>query len=243
MLRKSTELKSPPIGGLKAIAAFWIACGILMASITHHILTDRPDDKPHSAAKKKSVAHRQPVAVRPEVVPVPAPAPEPAPAARPVVAIIDLPKEPAAIAPHAPPRELQLPLIEMPGTRTMEDKDGFSIVFDYGAFSRVDQLRAEARNTLAELAERIRPQMDRVSVVVTGFTDNDPVPANRPYKSNVELGMMRAVAASKVLIEAGLPSDKVATRSLGDHETPYPNDTADNKARNRTVVVSIRRQP
>jgi flagellar motor protein MotB len=132
------------------------------------------------------------------------------------------------------------PEIKVPGAKSTHNDQELFIVFDYGLFARIDQLRPEAEDALKSLAEALLPHLDHFTVTVTGYTDNDPVPANRPYKTNYDLGMMRAMAVTKALVAAGMPSSGIATRSMGDKQAPYSNDTPANKARNRTAIISLR---
>lgn len=165
----------------------------------------------------------------PEFEPLPEPsAPQPA--------VAEVTPAPAPAVQASPPFELVVS-----GAR-VETRDGALVVtFDNGIFAKVDQLRPDASDALQDLARQLAPYGDRVSVLVTGYTDNEPVPKNRPYKTNYDLGMLRALAVAHHLIDdAGMLRSAVSTRSLGEKGAPYPNDTPENRARNRTVVITIR---
>lgn len=160
------------------------------------------------------------------------------------------PPEPAApeptdstVAPAPVPAVQPSPSFELvvSGARVEELDGALVVIFDHGIFAKVDQLRPEASDALQDLARQLAPYGERVSVLVTGYTDNEPVPKNRPYKTNYDLGMLRALAVAHHLIDdAGMSRKVVSTRSLGEKGAPYPNDTPENRARNRTVVISIR---
>ena len=149
----------------------------------------------------------------------------------------------ATLAPAPAPVVRSSPSFELvvSGAQVEERNGTLVVTFDEGIFTKVDQLRPDASDALQDLARQLAPYGDRVSVLVTGYTDNEPVPKNRPYKTNYDLGMLRALAVANHLIgDAGMLRSVVSTRSLGEKGAPYPNDTAENRARNRTVVITVR---
>lgn len=77
------------------------------------------------------------------------------------------------------------------------------------------------------------------AIVVEGHTDN--VPLNTPtYPSNWELSTARAVAVLRYLNEVqNIEPTRLSARGYGEYAPIAPNDTADNKRKNRRVNLLI----
>jgi len=114
------------------------------------------------------------------------------------------------------------------------------LTFEYGLFSFGVEFADDAEQALTAVGEQLKRCPDGVAVEIAGHTDDLPVPEGRRYRNNYALGMARAVAVAEVLREkAGLPSNLLSVRSLGESDAPYPNDSPENRARNRTVVIRV----
>ncbi len=114
------------------------------------------------------------------------------------------------------------------------------IVFEEGVFASGFKLSREGEILLSNVGRQLAQQANKVQVTVIGCADNRPVSGKAKYKSNEALGLMRAAEAERVLRAAsGLPADTFKTVSYGAKRSPFPNDTAANRARNRTVVLRI----
>ena len=76
-------------------------------------------------------------------------------------------------------------------------------------------------------------------IMVSGFTDDRPI-TNSPqgYRDNWELSAQRALTVTRALVAAGVPQDAVFAAGFGPSHPVAPNDTADNRARNRRVEIS-----
>ncbi len=76
-------------------------------------------------------------------------------------------------------------------------------------------------------------------VDIAGHTDDTPV-ANRTYRSNWDLSAGRAIAVARYLTEQRAISKKrIVILGYGDAKPLYPNDTKENRLRNRRVEISI----
>ena len=180
--------------------------------------TEEPDEDIAAAVSDESIPEPQVVVAEPApVVPAPViPAATPAPAAEPQ------------------------PVLSVPGTAVNMDDDILTIRFTSGIFVKNDELSPEAKRTLTLLCRDIKPLLTDHSMKVSGYTDNETVKRNKLYKDNIELGMMRARAVEKFIrSQLGLPPGRINVASTGSKGAPYPNDTPDNRKRNRTVVISL----
>jgi hypothetical protein len=131
--------------------------------------------------------------------------------------------------------------IDMSGARVTRSGADHVIVFNTPLFTRANKLNDEARIQLARLGRQLESVADRIVIIVAGHTDNEPVPHNREYADNVDLGYLRAEAVVEHLAAtAALPRHIFSALGLGERNAPFPNDSEENRARNRTVVITIR---
>jgi len=76
---------------------------------------------------------------------------------------------------------------------------------------------------------------------VEGHTDNVPIKRGR-YHSNWELSMARAYAVLRVLEEQGVAPQRLSGIGYGEYRPVAPNDTPENKAKNRRIEISLLRE-
>jgi outer membrane protein OmpA-like peptidoglycan-associated protein len=128
----------------------------------------------------------------------------------------------------------------VPGARIIRQGAAAQIVFDEALFSRRAELREEAGPLLQAVAKLLAPHAAAIRLDVAGHTDSDPVTPGGPYRDNAALGLARAAAAADVLrAQAALPAGRLTVSSPGGEQAPYPNDTPENKRRNRTVTMRV----
>lgn len=76
-------------------------------------------------------------------------------------------------------------------------------------------------------------------VTISGHTDNVPI-NNANYKSNWHLSVMRAINFMEVLLEnPNLEPDYLNAKGYGEYQPIAPNDSDENRAKNRRVEVLI----
>ncbi|MCL6261137.1 OmpA family protein [Aquiflexum sp. TKW24L] len=95
-------------------------------------------------------------------------------------------------------------------------------------------LKPESSSSLKRLHNFLL-ENPKVVITIIGHTDNQGTPA---YNEN--LSLRRAESVKRFLIEKGVPENRVATEGKGDRIPIRPNDTAENKALNRRVTISIK---
>ncbi|MFZ9005034.1 MAG: OmpA family protein, partial [Robiginitalea sp.] len=83
-----------------------------------------------------------------------------------------------------------------------------------------------------EVAEYIAETGDRVLLI--GHTDSDGEP-----DYNLDLGMKRAEEYKQHLISLGVDESKIEVKSVGETDPAVPNDSPENKQRNRRVTIQI----
>ncbi|UCG78116.1 MAG: OmpA family protein [Nitrospirota bacterium] len=90
-----------------------------------------------------------------------------------------------------------------------------------------------------ELADNLK-NVDN-TVVVEGHTDNIPI-HNRFFDSNWELSSARAFSVLYFLINKEIDPERLIAHGFGEFRPIFSNDTADNRARNRRIEITIIRK-
>ena len=79
-------------------------------------------------------------------------------------------------------------------------------------------------------------------ILVSGYTDNAPVGRalqREGITSNQILSQKRAENVMEFLLSQGVKPDLISARGLGDADPVAPNDTAQGRAQNRRVELSV----
>ncbi|UOY94224.1 flagellar motor protein MotB [Ectobacillus sp. JY-23] len=99
-------------------------------------------------------------------------------------------------------------------------------------------VKLESVATAKEISQLLVAASPR-EVMVSGHTDNVPI-TNAEFKSNWDLSTGRAVNFMQVLLEnANLQPGKFSAIGYGEYRPVAPNDSAENRAKNRRVEVLI----
>ncbi len=98
------------------------------------------------------------------------------------------------------------------------------------------------------MSEEIKPMLERVvaalkdtpgTIMVSGHTDDRPI-NSKQFRSNWELSTDRAVSVIQQLEDMGeLESNRLTAVGYGDTRPLAPNDTPENRARNRRVEIAV----
>lgn len=101
--------------------------------------------------------------------------------------------------------------------------------------------RADIKNESKEILHDIAAVLNEVTnqIVIEGHTDNLPINTYL-FGSNWELSTARAVVVTRFLVEhAGVNPTRISAQGYGEYRPIVPNDTAENKAKNRRVNILI----
>ena len=104
-----------------------------------------------------------------------------------------------------------------------------------------DQLQPEGRQLLKSLAGPLKAYLGARDelLMVSGFTDDRPVrDSNVRFADNLELSAQRAVAVTRALIEAGVPSSALFAAAFGPEQPVASNADAAGRSRNRRVEMA-----
>lgn len=100
---------------------------------------------------------------------------------------------------------------------------------------------ADVRPEFLPVLEEIAGLIDNNSgeITISGHTDNVPI-SNTRFRSNWDLSTSRAVSvAHELLKRASIDADRVIVTGHADTRPRAPNDTPENRTKNRRVDVSI----
>jgi chemotaxis protein MotB len=105
------------------------------------------------------------------------------------------------------------------------------------------QIKGEAERMLREFSHIMQsPDAKHLKVMVVGHTDDAGLKGREvrsKYSNNWMLSTARAVAVASKLRDAGLPDDRMGVAGFAEHQPISPNDTADNRSRNRRVEIFV----
>jgi flagellar motor protein MotB len=76
-------------------------------------------------------------------------------------------------------------------------------------------------------------------VLVTGYTDSDPVKRSLRFANNQELSEARAASVSALLAEAVGDPGRLASVGKGERHPIADNRTEEGRARNRRVEIEL----
>ena len=98
------------------------------------------------------------------------------------------------------------------------------------------ELRAESKAVLDTLAEILRLLPNRIRI--EGHTDNRPIRSAK-FPSNWHLSVARALNTAYYLMNRGVRPEKISIAGYAEFRPIAPNDTEENRAKNRRVDIVI----
>ena len=110
---------------------------------------------------------------------------------------------------------------------------GDKILFDPGK----TDLKPEGKDALTQGATVLKDLQNR-NFQVAGHTDNIPIKSQK-FRSNWDLSTARAVEVVNFMIASGLEPKRLSAAGYADTSPIAPNDTPENKARNRRIEITL----
>ena len=114
---------------------------------------------------------------------------------------------------------------------------GDSLLFAPGS----EELSPEADEQLKTVLDVIESNRE-MTVNIKGYTDDSAIPEGARFKNNWELSALRAVNVLRWLVEHGIDPLRVTATGMGDLNPRFPNDSPENRAKNRRVEFCLERQ-
>lgn len=103
------------------------------------------------------------------------------------------------------------------------------------------ELEPEGRGLLEAIAPALRAYLESHDelIMISGFTDDLRITASRQgFSDNWELSAQRALTVTRALAAAGVPEGALFAAGFGEEHPVAPNDTSENRAKNRRVEIS-----
>jgi chemotaxis protein MotB len=97
---------------------------------------------------------------------------------------------------------------------------------------------ANVTTLLLDIARRI-PEGTNWVLRVDGHADNSPIRPGARYATNWELSSARAIAVAQLMIQNGLPANRVAATAFGEFQPIDTADTPEARARNRRIELRL----
>jgi flagellar motor protein MotB len=116
-------------------------------------------------------------------------------------------------------------------------EQGQNIFFESGQANLADSMT----QVLDKLAPTLKQLSDKHEILVEGHTDN--VPATK-FGSNWELSTARATNVVRYFVQQkGFKPQRISAIGYGEYRPIAPNDTSENRAKNRRVVFFVKNNP
>ncbi len=77
---------------------------------------------------------------------------------------------------------------------------------------------------------------------IRGFTDDVPPARNSRFRDNWEIASLRAINVLRLLMSYGIEANRLTATGLADLEPLFPNNTPENRAKNRRVEIVLEKQ-
>jgi len=103
------------------------------------------------------------------------------------------------------------------------------------------ELNEEGRKVMADLKDFLVKAMDQ-RINIRGFTDDVPPSRNSRFKDNWEISSLRAVYVLRYLMQLGIERERMTATGLADLEPLFPNNSPENRAKNRRVELVLEKQ-
>ncbi|MET2984074.1 OmpA family protein [Aureibaculum conchae] len=136
--------------------------------------------------------------------------------------------------------------------KEIEEVDGISfeknsmellIKFNEGLFSNGIKFKHSQESTIKQLAKVLERYSGNTIIMILGCSDNIPLTDSIWFKSNHALGLARANYIYNTFYQnSRILTENLIFGSIGDTNTPFSNDSMENRMKNRTVVIKIIRK-
>jgi len=100
------------------------------------------------------------------------------------------------------------------------------------------EIKKEAYPVLKTLAEKFK-KLENCQIIVEGHTDDSPVWYGARFSSNLELSLYRSLNIVNFFIQEGINPQNLIPIGCGEYHPLVPNDTKENKEKNRRVEISV----
>lgn len=103
------------------------------------------------------------------------------------------------------------------------------------------ELTEQGQQVMAEIKDFLVKAMDQ-QINIRGFTDDIPPNRSSRFKDNWEISSLRAVYVLRYLMQLGIEQERMTATGLADLEPLFPNNSPENRAKNRRVELVLEKQ-
>ena len=126
--------------------------------------------------------------------------------------------------------------IRLPEPKTASHRIAAEIYFDSGFIDITADTAAQIRS----LAQKLKTK-PKTLILIEGHADDKALRWSSvgKYADNIGLSQARAAAMARLLIKAGVAPGRISIIGLGATRPLVPNDSPENRAKNRRVVIKV----
>ena len=134
--------------------------------------------------------------------------------------------------------QVMAPLIKQRTVNINQTKRG--VVIDISASTLFRTGEATLQPGMSDVLRQVAAVLSKeeLPIEVEGHSDDIPI-ATAQFPSNWELSSARASSVVRMLIDNGVPAKRLAVVGLASNQPLVPNDSPENRARNRRVTITI----
>src|SRR3989338_3701039 len=134
--------------------------------------------------------------------------------------------------------QVMLPMINQGLVSVSQNKRGVIIDISASSLFRTGDaaIQPEILNVLRQVAAVLNKEEQPIEV--EGHTDDVPIKTAQ-FPSNWELSSARASSVARMLIDNGVQAKRLAVVGLAENQPLAPNDSPENRAKNRRVTITI----
>lgn len=134
--------------------------------------------------------------------------------------------------------EVMAPMVDKGQVNIVQSRRG--VVLDISASALFRAGEAALQPGSVEVLKQVASVLGKESyaIEVEGHTDDIPI-ATAQFPSNWELSAARASSVVRMLIENGVQAKRLTAVGLASNQPVVPNDSPENRARNRRVAITI----
>jgi len=124
------------------------------------------------------------------------------------------------------------------------NKEGLKITLEeQGELPFFESGSADLTTEMSGKIDKLYPILKKLSekneVIVEGHTDNIPI-ATKQFASNWELSTARATSVVRHMLEMGFDPRKISAIGYGEYRPIVPNNSPENRRKNRRVVFFVK---
>lgn len=136
--------------------------------------------------------------------------------------------------------EIESQLRDFESLTLIESSGEIKIIFNDGLFRFGNRMRNDQIELLNTISKVFSPHAGKIIVTIIGSSDDIPVSKESPFKNNEELSLSRAKTVfDYVYSNSRIPREDFRISSLSEFNSFFPNDSPENRLKNRTVMISI----